>query len=141
MKTERVVLAVIAVIFGLAVAGVAFFIYQSTKVVPDNKIQTIKATPPTPTPSSSISLTIDSPSDESVTDKRSISITGKTAADATIVLNSSTDDQVVTPASTGAYSISTSLSDGANIITITAIAANGDETTKTITVTSSTEDF
>ena len=141
MKTERVVLAVIAIIVGLAVAGIAFFIYQSTKAVPTNKAQTIKIVTPTPTPSVTSLLSIDSPADESVVNTRSVTISGKTASDATIVLNTATDDQVVSPASNGNYSLTTTLANGQNLITITAIAANGDEVTKKMTITSSTEQF
>ena len=130
MKTERVVLAVIAIIVGLAVAGIAFFIYQSTKTIPANKTQTIKIVTPTPTPSTISLLSIDSPADESVVSTRSITISGKTANDATIVLNTATDDQVVSPASNGNYSLTTTLANGENLITITAIAANGDEVKK-----------
>ena len=141
MKTERVVLAVIAIIVGLAVAGIAFFIYQSTKTIPSDKTQTIKIVTPTPTPAPSSLLSVDSPADESVVPTRSITISGKTTADATIIVNTSTDDQVVAPAANGNYSLTTTLADGENLITITAIGANGDEVTKTITVTSSLEQF
>jgi hypothetical protein len=141
MKTERVVLSFIAVVVGLLVAGIGFFIYESTKSISPSHIPTITLNNPTPTPQANIFLSIEQPADESVTDKRSITITGKTTPDATIILNSDTDDQIVTPSAMGAFSITTTISDGENLLTFTAVNKNGDETKKIITVTSSTEDF
>lgn len=141
MKTERVVLSFIAVIFGLLVAGVAFFIYQSTKTIAPSKITPITITQPTPTPSSNVPLTIDQPANESVVKTKSITISGKSSPNSVLVLTTDTDDQVVNPASNGNYSITTTLSDGTNQATITAIAPDGLETKKTITITYSTEEF
>lgn len=141
MRAERIILSFIAVIFGLLVAGVAFFIYQSTKTISPSKITTVTINQPTPTPIPSVLLTIDQPANESVVNIKSITISGKTTPDATLVLTTDTDDQVDTPASNGNYAITTTLNDGANQITITAIAPDGQETKKTITVTYSTEEF
>lgn len=141
MKTERILLAFIAVVVGLLVAGIAFFVYQTTKAIPPSKIPTITISNPTPTPQANIFISLAQPADESVVDKRSLTITGKTNPDATIVLNSQTDDQVVTPSSSGNFSITTTLDDGENVFTLTAINNVGEETTKTFTVTYSTEEF
>jgi len=141
MRTERFVLSFIAVVIGLLVAAAAFFIYQSTRSINPNKIPTITIANPTPTPSPNIYLTIDQPLDERVQTKRAITVTGRTAPDATLILTTATDDQVVSPTSTGNYSLTTTLADGENSITITAISATGEEIKKSITVTSSSEEF
>lgn len=141
MKTECVVLSFIAVIFGLLVAGVVFFIYQSTKTISPSKITPITINLPTPTPLPGVLLTIDQPANESVVNTKSITLSGKTTSDATLVLTTDTDDQVVSPAQNGNYAITTTLGDGTNQITITAISPDGQETKKTITLTYSTEEF
>ncbi|HEX8965252.1 MAG TPA: hypothetical protein VF820_02380 [Patescibacteria group bacterium] len=141
MKTERVVLSVVAIFIGLLVAGVAFFIYQSTRSLNPSKISTITISNPTPTPALDIYLTVDSPIDESVQDTKPLTITGKTTPGATIIVTTDASDQVVTPATNGNYSITTTLDSGENIITLTAISQSGSEVQKTITVTYSTEDF
>ncbi len=141
MKTERVVLSFIAVLIGLVVAGGAFYIYQSTKSIPSYKIPTITLQKTTPTPQPGILLTIDQPADESVVSDKTITISGKTVPDATIIVNTGTDDEVVNPSGQGNYSVTLTLDSGENKIVVTAIDSSGNETTKTITVTYSTDDF
>lgn len=141
MRAEKVVLSFIALLLGLLAAGVVFYFYQSTKVVSPSKLKqiTIKSTSPTPEPS--IYLSIDSPKDESVLDKKTVTISGTTTPDAVIVVSTYSSDQVVSPAQNGNFSISQSLQDGQNLIEITAIAPNGEEAKVTKTVTFSTENF
>lgn len=142
MKTEKIVLSFIAVMLGLLVAAIAYFAYQSTKSIPPSKIPTITIAHPTPTPQGgSVLLTIDQPSADSVVTSRSLTISGKTNPDATIILTTATDDQVVTPTSNGNYSLTTTIASGENQIIITAVGANGDETQKAFTITESTEQF
>src|SRR5690242_2126101 len=98
MRAERVILSFIAVIIGLIAAGVAFYFYQMTKVVPQNKANPVNITatiPVSPTPDNANLLTVDTPKDEQVFDKKVITITGKTRNDATIVVTSEDSDQVV----------------------------------------------
>lgn len=144
MKIEKIVLSFIAVMVGLLVAGIAFFVYQSTKVIPSSKLPKITINSPSPTvtlPPPTVILSIDQPLDESVTDKKSITVNGKTNPNATIIVNTASDDQVVKPATTGDFSITVPLNDGENQITLTAINDNGEEVTKQLTVTYSTEQF
>lgn len=144
MKTEKIVLSFIAIMVGLLVAGIAFFIYQSTKTIPPSKLPKITINTPSPTITQqplTVTLSVDQPLDQSVVSSKSITITGKTNPDATIVVNTASDDQVATPTSTGDYSIAETLANGENEITVTAIGSNGQEISKKITVTYSTEDF
>lgn len=141
MKTERVILSFIAVVIGLIVAGIAFFIYQSTRVIPSYNVPTITLQKVTPTPGPGVLLTIDQPSDESVIQTRTITLSGKTAPQTTVVVNTGSDDEVVSPSQSGDYTVTLTLASGENEIVVTAIDPTGNETTKTITVTSSTEDF
>ena len=143
MKKEKVVLSFIAVVLGLLVSGVAFYLYQSTKTIPDDKIKTISIKP-TVTPdlkTSSIFLSIDSPKDESVADKKIINVTGKTIKDAVVVVSTNIDDEVINPASNGNFSTTVNIENGQNQIEVTAIAPNGEEEKVIRTVTFSTESF
>lgn len=144
MKVEKLVISFIAVSIGILVAALAFYFYQTTKIVSTNTTKTITTTAPTPpsdNKSESISLTVDSPSDESVVSNKTVSISGKTTPDAVVVISTKTSDSVVTPAVNGSFSTTIVLDDGENNIIITAISKNGNETKIVRTVTYSTETF
>lgn len=142
MKKEQVVLSFIAVLIGILVAGVAFYLYQSTRTISQSQIQKAKnLVTPTPTKTPAVILTIDAPTDEDVVDKKTIIISGKTNPDAVVVITSALGDQVITPTTTGSFSATTTIDDGANSIEITAIAPDGQETKVTRTITYSTETF
>lgn len=140
MKFEKLLLSFFAVLGGLIVAGVAFYIYQSTKTIPPSDIKTVRITPPTPT-SVPVLLSLDNPQDESVTDNKIVTVSGKTNPSATIVISTDSVDQVVTPSATGSFTTTITIDSDENLIHILAINANGQEAEKTITVTYSTEDF
>jgi len=141
MKTEKIVLSFIAVLVGILVTGVAFYIYQSTRTVTPTDLKVTPKNPPTPTLPAPNALSIDSPADQSVSDKKTITISGHSTPDSVIVVNKDDSDTVITPARNGDFNTTTTLDDGQNRIEITAIAPNGDETVVTRTVTFSTETF
>lgn len=144
MKTEKVVLSFVAILVGLLAAGVAFYLYQMTKTVPSSKTKPLALETqitPTPTPDNNNFLSIDSPTDETVSNKKTITVSGKTAKDATLIVSSEDIDQVVKPATNGDFTLTTNISDGSNLIRVTAIFASGEEKTITRTVTYSTESF
>lgn len=144
MKKEKVVLSFVAVLLGLLVSGGVFYFYQSTKVIRVDKPTTIsaKATPtPSSKQSSAIFLSIDSPKDEIVVDKKILTVAGKTVKDATVVISTGIDDEVVPTAANGDFTTTVNLEDGENPIEITAIANTGEETKIIKTVTFSTENF
>lgn len=141
MKFEQIILSFVAVIFGLFVAGIAFFIYQSTKTVSPNNIKTIKIQNTTPTPADAVPLTIDTPADESVATSKIVTVSGKTDPNATVIVSTDTTDTIVSPSSMGAYSLTVTLTDNENILRISAVMPDGKETQKTITVNYTTEDF
>lgn len=141
MKGEKIVIAFIAVSIGILVAGVAFFLYQTTKILPSTKTKTISISSPTSTPIPSVFLTVDRPRDEEVSDKKIVTISGKTVPSATIVISTQSTDQVITPASNGNFSTTLAIDDGENQIEITSIASNGEEARIVRTVTYSIESF
>lgn len=142
MKSERIILSLIAIFIGLLVAGGAFYIYQMTKQIPQDKTNsiTIKAHA-TPTPSSNGYLIIDTPKDESLTDRKTITISGKTVIGSTIVVSTENGDQVVKPTTTGSFSVTQTIDIGTNIIAIKAIFPDGNEKSVERKVSYTTEDF
>ncbi|MDO8686730.1 MAG: hypothetical protein Q7K11_00780 [Candidatus Berkelbacteria bacterium] len=141
MKTEKVIFSFIAILGGILITGVAFFLYQSTKVVPSSKTKTVSIAQPSPTPKSSIYLTIESPKNEDVVDTKTITVSGKTIPEATIVISSGDFDQVISPARNGDFTATLTIGDGQNKIDITAIAPNGEDIKTTRIITFSTESF
>ena len=145
MKLEKVILSIIGVFFGLLVAGSAFYFYQSMTTHPktmDKKVAGANTNKqPTPTPTPSFFLNIDTPKDESVTDNKTVSISGKTIPSATIIISTASDDQVLNPSSQGDFTTTETIDTGVNQLLFTAIAPNGEEVKKTMTITYSTESF
>jgi len=144
MKAEKVILSVVAIIVGLIAAGVAFYLYQMTKTVPAQKTETLSIksqNTPTPTPNSEYFLIVESPKDESVVTNKSIAISGKTSPKATVLVSTEVDDQVITPASDGSFTLNTAIENGTTIIQVTSVFPNGEEKKVTRTVTYSTESF
>jgi len=141
MKTERVLLSLLAVVIGLLVAGIAFFLYENTKNAPQSQTKTVSVPTPTLTSKPSIFLILDQPKDEEVVSKKIISISGKTAADAIVSVITNNDEQVLAPTATGDFSTTTTIEDGHNLIEIIAIVPNGESTSISRTITFSTEEF
>lgn len=143
MKAEKIVISFMAVVIGILVASLAFYLYQRTKVLPETQTKVATSIPP-PSPTGkkpSIFLSLDTPKDEDVVDTKTVTISGKTNADATVVVITDADDMVVAPASNGNFSTTATIGNGTNKIEITAISPDGEETMATRTVTYSTESF
>ncbi len=141
MKAEKVILSFIALFVGLIVAGIAFYLYQGTKTVTPTKINVSKQPPPSPTTNPALSLTVTSPSDEQVFDKKTITVSGRTQPGSIVVITGTSSDEVVTPASNGNFTTTVTIDDGQNLLEITAIAPTGSETVIKKIVTFSTETF
>jgi hypothetical protein len=145
MKAERVILSFIAILVGLFAAGVAFYLYQSTKSLPSQSAQPISIAKPTtavtPVMDDNGFLTIDSPKDEEVFAKKTISVSGKTQPGATVLVSTEDGDQVVEPSGNGSFSLTTTIPDGTSILRITAVLPSGTEKVVQKTITFSTENF
>lgn len=142
MKKEKLILSFVAVFFGLLVAGIAFYLFQTTKTVPsDTNTKTISLVSPTPTASSSISLTLDRPKDEEVVNSKILVVSGKTASNAVVTVITGSSDDVITPSLEGNFSTTVNLDHGQNILEVISIAPNGESITIKKTVTYSLEEF
>jgi hypothetical protein len=141
MKQERVILSFIMVLIGLLVAGAAFYFYQSTKKISPSTTNIIVNNTPTPTPEIKAYLTLNQFSDEQVVSEKTFKINGKTNPNATIILITQSDQQVIKPTSQGDFSTTITLDSGQNIIQIKSILPGGETTGIQRTITYSTQDF
>ena len=138
---ERIIIVFIAVAIGLVVTTLLFFLYQQTKVTPPRLQNIVQDIEPTSSAQNGINLTIDSPQNNSLSEKRSVQIKGKTDAENTVIVSSNQEDIVSKPASDGKFSVTITIDAGSNKIITRSIAPSGEETTDTRVVTFSTEDF
>jgi hypothetical protein len=142
MKKETIFLSLTALFVGLLVAGGVFYTYQFlTKSNGEQpKTITLNATP-TPLSSNSDELMVNTPGDESVSENKTVNVSGKSVPGSTIIVTSENDEQVVTPADNGNFSLTTTISNGVNIIEVIAILPSGKERKVIRTVTYTTESF
>jgi hypothetical protein len=141
MKQERVILSFIMVIIGLLVAGVAFYLYQGTKTVPVSKTSIVTPSPTSTPINTSVFLNVDNPIDESVVDNKTVTVSGKTTPDATVVIITNSDQKVIQPSGQGDYSTTITITDGTNLIRVIAFGSDGQSATVQRTITYSIEDF
>lgn len=86
-------------------------------------------------------LALDEPKDENIYDTRVVKVSGKTEADAIIVILTENNEEVLNPTKNGDFSTTITLDTGANSIQVTAVAKNGDTNTIERTVSYSSENF
>ena len=137
---ERIVIVFIAIAIGLIVTTLVFFLYQQTKTIPLKPAITRDGLPK-PTPENSVALSIDEPKDESLSDRRSIQVKGRTSPENTVVVSTNQEDIVAKPTTDGKFSITITIDSGSNKIVTRAIAPNGEEKEDIRIVTFNTEDF
>jgi len=143
MKAEKVILSFVAVFVGLIAAGIAFYLYQTTKVIPDQTkpSATKVAIQTTPTPSGTDVFTVDSPVNEQVFDKKLITIKGTAVKGAIITISTDDVDQVVQPADNGSFTLTQTIPDNTSVIELSAIFPDGTQKKIDRTVTFSTAKF
>lgn len=141
MKKEKLILSFLATLFGLLVAGIAFYLFQSTKTIPNTNTKTISFISPAPASAPAISLVLDRPKDEEVVNNKVLVVSGKTQSNAVVVITTESSDEVIMPSANGSFSTTVNLDDGQNILEIRAIAPNGESVTSKKTITYSLEEF
>ena len=141
MKKEQFILYLVATLFGLLVAGIAFYFFQTAKTTSNNATTTVSIASPTPTVIPLISLTVDQPVDEEVVDNKVLTVSGKTQSNAVVTVITDSSNDVITPDASGNFSTTVNLDDGQNILEVISIAPNGESMTIKKTVTYSQEDF
>ncbi len=141
MRKEKIILSFTALFVGILVALLIFYFYQSGKEVKPEELEKITLENPSPSPSSSIFLVLEKPIDEDVVDNRIITVSGKTAPNAKVVILTQTNEVGAVAAQDGSFSSNITLSEGENVVEVDAVAANGEIAKATRVVTFSTESF
>jgi len=141
MKQERVILSFIMVLIGLLVAGGLFYFYQSTKNVSPSTTTIVNRITPTPAPKPKAYLSLNQPSDEQVVSSKTLLISGKTNPDATLIIITGADQQVIQPSAQGDFSTTITLDNGQNLIEMHSILPTGETIIIKKTITYSTENF
>lgn len=145
---ERVTIIAIAAGIGLFTTSIAFLLFkQSTSNRP--KIDTsVESTEQVITqdnqgnkPPEGFFIQVNEPSDESLSDKRTIIIKGKTNPENVVIVSSNQEETSGTPSKEGDFSLSLAIEAGLNLIITRAISPSGEEIIDERTVTFSTDDF
>lgn len=141
MKKEKIILLIVAGIIGLLITFVGFFIYQSAKKVKPSEIKKITIKNPTPQAQSSVFISVSSPKDDEVVDKRNLTVSGKTIPEAKILIVSQSNQEAAVASRNGDFSADITIDEDENILDIIAIAPNGEIARVKKVVTFSTESF
>lgn len=138
---ERLIIIVLAVISGLIITTVAFFIYQNFISNSNTAADSTKNTRVTPQPTEKALLEILEPLDGSLTDNRTISVKGVTSPENVVIVSTNQEDNSGKPSNDGNFSITVTIDAGANFLVVRSIAPDGSEIKKEIVVTYNTEEF
>jgi len=141
MRKEKIILSFTAALVGIIVAILAFYFYESSKAVKPNQLQKITILNLSPTPKSSIFLSVEKPTDEEVVDNRILPISGHTVANAKMIIFTETNEEAAVAAADGSFSTEITIGIGENIVEVYAVGPNGEIAKVRKTVTYSTEDF
>ncbi len=149
MKKEVIVAILIGAILGLGLAGMKQWKSLKGKLTPSspavkNEVSAKPTRSPekaTPTPVSSVKLTISEPENEAVVNKSSIVIKGHTIPGATVVLIGNEDEVILEASQSGSFRTDFELTGGVNDIEATAYDDKGNEAKEILTVTYSTAKF
>lgn len=140
MKKDVVVAILVGFLLGVVVALTAS---NLPKIIGENlkKSKALPIVSPTPlaTSTSILEFAVEEPKDESVSDSKTLSITGLTRPNQTVVLASETDHDVLTADSSGRFASKLDLIEGVNRIYITVYDAAGNSAAKTLNIYYTTE--
>ncbi len=133
---------ILAGIAGFALGlGAAWAVWNLPELLPQKNTSTTVEQSPTPSLAEGFSLSINQPEDGSLSDTGEVTVSGKTQAGATVVVNGPSADDVLEASSDGSFKTTVALDEGANEIDITAYASDGTEKSETRTVNYTKEEF
>lgn len=145
-KKEMLIAGLVGLFLGLSIGFFASNIKNvkiSTtfqKPIPKETTGPLESPLETASSSSTLSLSITAPDDESVTTIEKITIDGKTDPKAIVIVSDENDETVVTPSSDGSFTSKVTLTPEENQIIITAYKDNQTETVKRLVVYDKPED-
>lgn len=140
---ETILAGVAGFALGLLAAWAVWSLPQFLPKKQEPTTITEETTPPAEEPKAeAFSLTLTQPENEAISSTDKVTVSGKTAKDATIVLNGPLGDEVLEASANGTFTVSLGLEEGANEINVTAYSADGgQEQTETRTVNYTKEEF
>ncbi len=118
----------------------AWAVWSLPQFLPQKKAP-VAVESPAPNLAEAFSLSLNQPEDGSLTETAEVTVSGKTQAGATVVINGPLTDEVVEAGNDGSFSSKLTLEEGANEINVTAYATDGSEKTETRTVNYTKEQF
>lgn len=148
MKKEVFLAITIGFILGLIITFGIYTANKSLKNLPKQSSESLSPTPglaagPTTTPLPTLkpgefSLTLSEPADEALITQTSVTLKGKTAANAVVSVLSETGQAQAVADANGDFSLTVNLEGGYNRITATAYDSDGKSASQTIMVTYTT---
>jgi len=144
MKKEVILAIAIGFALGLVITFGIWTANKSLKNLPKASQPTptseaVAATPAsTPSSNQTISLTISSPADESLTNSNKTTVSGTTVANAIVVIFSEDSQQIVSADDKGNFTADMGLVGGYNTIRVAAFDFSGNTTEQSITITYTT---
>lgn len=150
MKKEVFFAITIGFILGLVITFGVWTANKSLKQLPQSGKSTPSPTQTTsvspsiqpaaisPTPTSSLPLTLSTPDDESISNKDTVTLTGKTSPGAVVSIISETTQTIISPDKTGTFTAPVTLDSGYNTIRVVATDPSGNSASKTLTITFTT---
>lgn len=140
MKKEAIFAIIIGIILGLAITFGIYKFRQTTAPSAEDQIEKIEQqTPSDTTEPSNEKLLITAPKDESILSSSNLRISGNADANEMIVILVNDKEYITQADSIGAFAKDVELDQGGNIIEVTAIAADGKQTTVTQHIVVSTD--
>lgn len=110
---------------------------KKEEVLPKEEVQLS----PSPSPAAPLSLILNSPEDNFLSNNEKLTVSGKTAPGATVAVVYQEGEKVIEADEEGNFQTEITLVGGANEITVSAYDENGNETSKTLTVVYSTAEI
>lgn len=138
---ERLIIIVLAVVSGLVITTVVFFVYQNFINGSNSAKDAQTNLDVTPSPIQNSLLEILEPADGSLTDNRTISVKGVTNPENVVIISTNQEDNSGKPTPDGNFSITVTIDAGANFLVVRSISPTGEEIKKEIVVTYNTEEF
>ncbi|KKU02925.1 MAG: hypothetical protein UX93_C0005G0002 [Microgenomates group bacterium GW2011_GWC1_47_20] len=139
MKKEVILAISIGFALGLIITFGIWTANQSLKNLPQPSPKASVA--PSPTPNNQLAnnqLTINIPDDEALVSTDTVTLSGTTTPKATLLVVSENGEQTTVADASGAFSLDVDLITGFNTITVYSYSTDGQEASKSLTITYST---
>lgn len=135
MKKEVIIAIIIGFGIGLAIT---FGIYQAQKSYVNQTVSDLESTSvssPTPEPQPEHYLDIVAPEDFGLVETDVVTITGFTSPEAYVTILSENDEVIVQANQAGSFTTEFELEENANILSLTALDADGNKVETSLTIT------